>query len=84
MTILKLLGKEKVKSLENENEYEDPKLTRIDPKTNFVIHNRSKKIFYIFRKGCENEVITQLLAKKQVTEISHLRKNRYGDLLIMQ
>lgn len=62
-------------------DYEDPKLTRIDKTTKFVIENSSGQVKFIFRKKKENDIIKALI--KKGIPLSQLRKNKYGDILIM-
>lgn len=64
-------------------EYDNPNLTRISPDTAFVINHKSGRVRYIFRKKSESKMISQLIENKIINEVSQLRRNRYGDLLIM-
>lgn len=57
------------------------KLTQFSEQTRLVIHNPSGRVVKIFMLKAWNEVLKQLLVEYP-REI--LKKNRYGDILIMR
>lgn len=57
------------------------KLTQFSEQTRLVIHNPSGKVVKIFMLKAWNKVLKQLLVEYP-REI--LKKNRYGDILIMR
>lgn len=65
-------------------EYEKKDLTRIDPATKFVIKHSSGRIIYVFRETKYNEIVQKLIDSHKIESVSDLRKNRYGDLLIIK
>lgn len=62
----------------------DPKLTRVDPTTKFVIIHSTGRVLYIFKKAGTSGVIKRLLADHHIENIGQLRYNQYKDLIILK
>lgn len=71
----------KIEFTEETMELPDDRLTQVDPDTAFVI-GKDKKIKFIFRKRKEEKMLQRLFDLG--INIKDIRRNKYGDLLILK